>query len=184
MRRILWLMLGLVLFALNTAAQENPKAEIFGGYSYLHSSIAGDGASFNGGSGSLAFNMNKWFGVVGDIGVYHHSSSFAGCGECTVSATDVTYLFGRKVAYRENSRFTPYAHLLFGGAHQGLSFGGASSGENAFALALGGGFDARVSPRIAVRIIQVDYLRTSFTDGVDDRQNNARISTGIVVRLP
>jgi len=44
---------------------------------------------------------------------------------------------------------------------------------------LGGGLDLRISKRIAVRLIQVDYTPTFFGSG---RQDNFRISAGIVFR--
>ncbi len=171
MRKLAFLC-GLVLaLAVSASAQDYPKAEIFGGYSYLHTSIAGTGFSSNGASGSISVNPNNWLGLVGDFGVYHRT--VLGTGVNTVS-----YLFGPKLAYRHSDKLTPYFHFLLGGAH--LSGGGAST--SAFALAFGGGFDARVTPHVAVRLIQVDYVLTKFNDGANNRQNNARISAGIVFR--
>jgi len=161
---------GLVLaLAVSASAQDYPKAEIFGGYSYLHTSIAGTGFSSNGVSGSISVNPNNWLGLVGDFGVYHNTT--AGVGTNTV-----TYLFGPKLAYRHSDKLTPYFHFLLGGAH--LSGGGAST--SAFALAFGGGFDAKVTPHVSVRLIQADYVLTKF--GTNTHQNNARISVGIVFR--
>src|SRR5229473_2087570 len=101
---------------------------------------------------------------AGDFGVYHNST---GAG-----ANTVTYLFGPKFAYRHSDKLTPYFHFLLGGAHL--------SGTSAFALAFGGGFDAKVTPHVAIRLIQADYVLTKFNDGANNRQNNARISAGIV----
>jgi opacity protein-like surface antigen len=157
--------------AVSASAQDYPKAEVFGGYSYLHTSIAGTGFSSNGVSGSISINPSNWVGLVGDFGVYHRS--VLGTGVNTV-----TYLFGPKLAYRHSDKLTPYFHFLLGGAH--LSGGGAST--SAFALAFGGGFDAKVTPHVAVRLIQADYVLTKFNDGANNRQSNARISAGIVFR--
>jgi opacity protein-like surface antigen len=77
---------------------------------------------------------------------------------------------------------TPYVHVLFGGAHASISVGGSSGSVNAFAFALGGGVDAKLTHAVAFRVAQFDYLLTKFSDGIDDRQNNVRISTGIVFR--
>jgi hypothetical protein len=57
------------------------------------------------------------------------------------------------------------------------------SSEDAFATALGGGLDWNATPHIGVRLIQAEYLMTKFTDGLNDRQNNARISAGVVFRF-
>ena len=165
MRKLAFLC-GLVLaLAVSASAQDYPKAEIFGGYSYLHTSIAGTGFSSNGASGSISVNPNNWLGLVGDFGVYHRT--VLGTGVNTVS-----YLFGPKLAYRHSDKLTPYFHFLLGGAHV--------SGSGAFALAFGGGFDAKVTPHVAVRLIQADYMLTKF--GTNTHQNNARISAGIVFR--
>jgi len=164
---------GLVLaLAVSASAQDYPKAEIFGGYSYLHTSIAGTGFSSNGASGSISVNPNNWLGLVGDFGVYHNTT--AGVGVNVVS-----YLFGPKLAYRHSDKLTPYAHFLLGGAHAGTGFGGGAS-QNAFALAFGGGFDTKVTPHVAIRLIQADYVLTKF--GTNTHQNSARISAGVVFR--
>ena len=165
----------LFLLTMSAAAQDFPKVEVFGGYSYLHTSVLGTGFNFNGASGSVAFNANHWFGIVGDFGGYHN-------GDFGVSTNAVTYLFGPKFSYRGNERITPYFHVLLGGAHISASFSGLSGSDNAFAMAIGGGIDARIHPHVAIRVIQAEYLLTKFTDGDNDRQNNARISAGIVFR--
>ncbi len=107
---------GLVLaLAVSASAQDYPKAEVFGGYSYLHTSVLGTGFSSNGASGSISVNPSNWVGLVGDFGVYHRS--VLGTGVNTV-----TYLFGPKFAYRHSDKLTPYFHFLLGGAHVRHSF--------------------------------------------------------------
>lgn len=175
MRNLVWLYCLTIAFAVSGSAQDYPKIEVFGGYSYVHSSFAGTGLNFNGGSGSIAANVTGVFGLVGDFGVYHNNTS-------GVSTNNFTYLFGPKFAYRGNERITPYFHVLLGGVHASSSFGTASDSSNAFAMALGGGLDAKVAPHIAIRVAQVDYLLTKLPDDKDDRQNNVRVSAGIVFR--
>src|SRR5258708_5564475 len=57
-------------------AQDTPRVEIGGHYSYLRANIVADGPSFNlnGGGGSLAVNLTNWFGLVGEIGAVHQGS--------------------------------------------------------------------------------------------------------------
>lgn len=161
--------------SLCAAAQDYSKAEVFGGYSYLHANVAGSGFTFNGGSGSFAFNPGHWWGVVADAGVYHNK-------DFGVSTTLISYLFGPRFAYHGAGRATPFAQALFGGARADTSFIGISGTENAFAMALGGGIDARVTHHFAFRVAQAEYLMTKFNDGLNNRQNNLRLSTGIVYR--
>ncbi len=55
-------------------------------------------------------------------------------------------------------RASLFTHALFGASGLTATVGGVSATENAFAMALGAGVDVRVTPRIAVRVIQTDYL--------------------------
>jgi opacity protein-like surface antigen len=179
--RNLGCLVGLLLaVSMMAGAQDYPKVEIFGGYTYNHQSLGGTGFNFNGGSGSVAYNFTPVVGVVGDFGPYHNNIS-------GVSTTQFTYLFGPQFTYRGNEHVSPFFHVLLGGAHDSSSFSSgttssSSSSGNAFAIAMGGGLDAKVSPHIAIRVAQVDYLLTKFQDDQDNRQNNVRISAGIVFR--
>lgn len=170
-----WVFCLLLFLAISAVAQDYPRVEVFGGYSYVHSNFAGTGLNFNGGSGSIAVNVTQVIGLVGDFGGYHNNTS-------GVSTNNFTYLFGPKFAYRGNERVTPYFHVLLGGIHASSSFGTVSASSNAFALAIGGGLDAKVAPHIAIRVAQIDYLLTKLQDDKDDRQNNVRVSAGIVFR--
>lgn len=179
----------IVLVCVTATAQDKPKVEVFGGYSYFHThqeqptSGPSTGVNFNGGSGSIAAYFNDWLGAEGDIGVYHHGASGGGCGECSISSTAVSYLFGPKIAARKNATLTPFAHALFGGMHQSNGIGGNTASANAFAMAIGGGLDAKMSKRVAIRAFQVEYVLTTFTDGLNNRQNGVRLSVGIVFRF-
>jgi len=182
------------VFAGLASAQDSPKVEAFGGYSYVRANQGGESENFNGGSGSLAYNLTPWLGVVGDFGGYHWSGSGAEAG---VDATVVSYLFGPKISYRRGP-ITPFAQVLFGGAHLGLSglCGAArvhregepeecSLTQNGFAMTLGGGLDWNATPHIGIRLIQAEYLMTRFQGEGNDggnNQNNARISAGVVFR--
>jgi opacity protein-like surface antigen len=169
-----------------------PKLDFFAGYSYFHhfvgnqsssnnQSSSGNGLNFNGGSSAIAFNFTPVVGLVGDFGPYHNNTS-------GLSTTTFTYLFGPQFTLRGNEHVSPFFRVLMGGAHESESFSSgsntssSSNSSNAFAFAAGGGLDVHVSPHIAIRVAQVDYLLTKFQDGQDDRQNNVRISAGIVFR--
>lgn len=173
MRKFIWL-LGLFL-TVSAVAQDFPKFEVFGGYSYDHRSVGGTGFGFNGGSTSFLYNPTSVVGFKTDFGVYHNKSF-------GTNTTTFTYLFGPQFTYRGNEHVTPFFHVLLGGAHQSSSFAGVSDSANAFAFAPGGGLDVNVSPHIAIRVAQVDYLLTKFKDDEDNRQNNVRVSAGIVFR--
>lgn len=177
-----------LLFAGAAVAQdEAPKVEAFGGYSYVrvNPGFGAPGVNFNGGSGSIAYNFTPMIGAVADFGGYHWSQSGA-------DATIVSYLFGPKVAFRSGP-VTPFAQVLFGGAHGSGSFFttcatarvrpqascGFSGSDNSFAMTIGGGLDWNATEHVGIRVIQAEYLMTRF---ISNTQNNARISVGVVFR--
>ena len=158
----------LLLLGISAMAQdETPTAELFGGYSYMHSSLPGQGLSLNGGSASFAINPERWLGFVADFGGYHGST--AGFG-----VTNFTYLFGPRFSYRSKSPLTPFAQVLLGGIHQSVD--GFSASQNAFSMAVGGGLDLRADSHWSWRMIQAEYLYSNL----QNQQNNARVSTGVV----
>ena len=187
MRRILFglgvLAFGCVPFA---AAQETPKVEIFGGYTYVRSNVIPSCLCFDlhGGSGSVAYNLNNWFGLVGDFGGYK-ASNVEGTG---LDLTIFSYQFGPRISWRKNNRLTLFGHVLVGGARGSGSLlapalGGSSQSENVFALTSGGGMDINLNRRLAVRVFQAEHFFTKFTNTTNNRQNNLRLSAGIVIHL-
>jgi hypothetical protein len=167
-------------------AQDAPKWEIFGGYTYMRSNIVVSGTAFNmnGGSGSVAYNLSNWFGLVGDVGVTHQGTVAAQPFSLTVT----TYEFGPRVSWRNHSHLTPYVQVLFGGGHasgtlytSSLGTGLAPLGaNNDFNFSAGGGVDWKINHGFSVRLAQVEYLHTQFLNAVNNSQGNFRLSTGVV----
>ena len=185
----LWPAIIVCLFFLASAhAQDTPRVEIGGHYSYLRANVVADGPAFNlnGGGGSLAVNVTNWFGLAGEIGATHQSS-VPGTEQ---SLTVTTFLFGPRISYRRSQLVTPFAHVLFGAAHgSGSLFSESLGGDTplgtstGFALATGGGMDLNMSGNFAIRLFQADYLHTQLANGGNDRQNSFRLSAGIVLRF-
>jgi len=172
------------LFAVAAYAQDVPKLDVFAGYSYVRfnpSTSGVNGFDLHGGSASAAYNFNHWLSGVADFGGYH-SGNILGTG---VDGTLSTYLFGPRVSYRHYSRVTPFAQVLFGGAHASGRASGVSSSDSAFAMSVGGGLDLKLSRHFSLRPAQVDYLLTRFNEGATStqNQNNLRVSTGVVFRF-
>jgi len=173
---------GLILFAAVPAmAQDNPKGEVAGNYTYIRINPGGGapGENCHGGGGSVAGNLNSYFGVVGE---------FAGCKVTGlgggVSAHALSYLFGPRLTYRASGNFEPFGEFLFGGVHVSASGGGATVTDNAFAMAVGGGADYKFSRSVAIRVGQFDYLYTKFNFGPGyTHQNNFRLQAGVVYRF-
>lgn len=161
------------------------KLEAYGGYYYARFNVNDDLSSLrnmeafngNGGGGQLEYNANHWLGVVGDLGGYGATSTTNGA----LVGGAFSYLFGPRVNFR-HGKVTPFAQTLFGGIRttDGILYSGP---ENNFAMTAGGGVDFKVSKRISVRPVQVEYFMTKVPDGLNNRQDNLRLGTGIVVRL-
>jgi opacity protein-like surface antigen len=166
-------------------AQDVQKVDIFAGYSYVRENPSTSGVSsfsLNGGSASVAYNVNGWLSGVADFGGYNNGN-ILGTG---VNGTLSTYMFGPRITYRHLGRFTPFGQVLFGVAHASGSLSGSTTtvttSDNSFAMSVGGGVDYRVTRHFSIRPLQVDYLLTRFSEtGVGSQsQNNLRASTGIV----
>lgn len=171
-------------FGTTAQAQDVSKVDIFAGYSYVRENPSTSGVSsfsLNGGSASIAYNANSWLSGVADFGAYHNGN-ILGTG---ASGTLSTYLFGPRVSYHHYGRITPFGEVLFGVAHAGASIVGTSGSDNAFAMSLGGGVDYRLTNRLAIRPVKVDYLMSRFSESGSggNTQNNLRVSTGIVFRF-
>ncbi len=174
-----------LFFGVATQAQENnPKVDIFAGYSYVRLNPSTAGArsfSLNGGSGSVAYNVNGWLSGVADFGGYTNGNILGSNASGTLS----TYLFGPRVSYRHYRRITPFGEALFGVARASARVSGASATDNAFSTAIGVGVDYKLSDHFAVRPLKVDYLISRFNETGTSAltQNNLRASTGIVIRF-
>lgn len=172
MRNFFMLTLLFVFFAAPVLAQEEPRAEIFGGYEYIR--INPGGANCHGGDGNLAYNFNNWLGGVADLGGCKITGLPSG-----VSANAFNYLFGPRISYRTYSRLTPFGQVLLGGVRLGAGVSGVGSGSvNSFALTVGGGVDYKFTEHVSFRG-QAEYLHTNFGG---NGQNNARIQAGVVYR--
>lgn len=187
MQKFLLLLAVLGLMALPLMAQDNPKAEIFGGYQYLHTgdiqSITDSSQGFNGWNVAVTGNLSKHFGVTGDFGGAYATVQ-------GVSLHTYTYT-GGPVVFANLGSIKPFAHVLLGGINLGGSDSGVSVSFNGFTTMFGGGIDARVADHVAVRLVQVDWLYYHFGSktiaGVEvpsfSQSNNVRIATGIVFRF-
>lgn len=161
-----------------------PAIEVSGAYNYFRANLISAGGccfTVNGGSGGAAFNLTHWFGVEGEIAGYR-AGNVRGSGR---ELTLFTYTAGPRLSLRRG-RLAPFAHALFGGGHAGGTLYSGSGGlgaNSAFVLTTGGGVDIGISPRVAIRVIQADYVYTRFLNGSNNRQNNVRIGAGLVFRL-
>jgi opacity protein-like surface antigen len=168
------------------AAQSIGRLQAGIDYSYLRANAPPAGCpcfSANGGDGWLGYNVNSKFTVLGEV-ASQRSSNINNTG---ADLTLTSFLAGPRYSYRHAGRFVPFGEVLLGAAHAGGSLSPSNSGFSdssyAFAMATGGGLDVVMTKRISVRAVRADYYLTTFANGVNDHQNNLRISAGVVLRL-
>jgi peptidoglycan-associated lipoprotein len=162
-----------------------PRADVSLGYSHIQANAPpGDCGCFgvNGGYISGDFYLRDWLAVAGEItaGEANHISSLG------QNLTLATYMAGPKVV-RAGHRLAPYAQVLFGGARGSNSYFPSgttyTTSASSFALSAGGGVDFNLRRYLAVRMVELQYLRTTLPNGVNDEQSHLTIGTGLVIRL-
>ncbi len=142
-------------------AQDQPKADLFLGYSFLHPNVKA-GQGIPGGFGAaLDVNPTRVFGLAADFG-FHRKNGF----------NTTTYMFGPKLTAR-GEKAMPFLEVLFGGTH--LSAGGTST--NGFAMGLGGGLDLKPWRYVGIRLFQIDYLLQRVSGS---NANGVRGQTGLL----
>ena len=131
MRKILLGVVTLLIAAVGASAQDYPKVEVFGGYSYGNfgpAVLGGDRTNVNGWNASAAVNFNHWFGVVSDVGG-HYGNFQASVAlppipctppSCSINTTGSekyhNFLFGPQYTLR-GEKLNLFAHTLIGASH-------------------------------------------------------------------
>jgi hypothetical protein len=184
------------------AKSSYPRVELFLGYSHFRGMPTyADGnrmVGLNGGDASLAFNLNRYLGLVADFGGYNTTKlNLTGPGanparEADASGTVFSYMAGPRLSYRR--RVTPFVQALFGAAHAGPVTLSNCTGnlctplpaQTSFAMTAGAGVDVTLQRHLALRLVQAEYMMTRFADvttGAGNTQNDLRLSTGLVLRF-
>lgn len=152
-------------------AQDSPRVQLFGGYSFLsfNSQPFGftDRTSLHGFTLAPSYNLTHAFGVSAQLSSQYGSQ---------ISVRNLTA--GPQVMFtRGNMLF--FGHLLIGKGRTFVQVG-EGAGNSAKVLELGGGIDLGLSSHFSVRTVQADFVHNSFFNG---SQNSVRISTGLVYHL-
>ena len=153
------------------AAQDMPRVQVFGGYSYTRFDSPSFGfanaSGLNGYNFAPAYNLIRGFGVMAEL-----SGQYGSKLNLRDIAVGPQFLYprGKETVLRPSShRRSPLA---------GASWMPAKKTRHG-RWSLGGGMDYDLTPRFAVRVFQVDYLHTTL---FSETQNNLRFSTGLVYR--
>ena len=151
-------------------AQEVPRLQVFGGYSYLRfeSKTFGfaSGSNLNGWNASVAWNINRNFGGIAELSGQYNSQ---------LNLRD--FAAGPQFLLPQGNKIF-FAHVLFGKGRTFINQGGGV-GDTQRAYVAGGGIDLAFRHRLDIRVVQADFVRTEL---LQHTQDNFRISTGIVYR--
>src|SRR5277367_3676921 len=182
-----------------------PKVEWFLGYSFWRATPTAYGnrmGYLHGGSTSVAYNFNRYVGFVADFAGFDDSklTLFGPAASETFNSggTASTFMVGPRLSYRRYEKFTPYVQVLGGLVHaSSVTISGCTGdpsctplgSDTTFAGMAGVGFDINLTHRVALRLLEADFLLTHFQDPLSASgvsrgwQDNTRLSTGIVFRF-
>jgi opacity protein-like surface antigen len=178
MQKLLGVLALLLAVPLIGQAQEIPRTETFGGYSYIRlDADLNNDQDLNGFNASFTYNLNQILGITGEISGNYGDTRVAGAN---ADLNTYFFLFGPKFAFRGNSRVTPFAHVLLGVVRFDVDTGLRDTTTTQFAVAVGGGVDFNITEKVALRVAQADYILTRLANS---NQNNIRVSTGFVLKL-
>jgi opacity protein-like surface antigen len=165
-------------------SRDYTKWEFFGGYSALQfdnlggdtgnsavDDILGGRNTLRGFELAITRNFHKYVGAKFDYSLHLREDDFSRpAGSGTVDSTIQNFLGGIQIKNNseDGPRFKPFAHALFGFAHQKVDVDSPQLpavfgindfhvNETSFAMAFGGGIDIRLNHRIDIRAGQIDW---------------------------
>ena len=175
------------LLSLTAHAQDTPKVEVFGGFSYANINALEERFSAKGWHAALIVNSKNWLDFVLDV------SGHYGVLNADPTATYVV-MVGPRIAF-QHGRFTTFVHSLYG-----ISFGHPSTLPPVefvepprvwfTFVPAGGGLDIALGRRLALRVFQCDLIFPSRTPQYLQAPPELihttiqfRVSAGIVLRF-
>ncbi len=178
---------GVVLCASSFSfAQDAPKVEVFGGYSWYHAGgtipnavvndfqVGGEIPDFKKGwAGQFTYNLNRWAGIAFDVNG-HYNKDFGNAHSFTV---------GPQFKLR-TEHVVPFAEAFIGVQHLSPHY---ISSQNALTVIAGGGLDYPVTPRFSIRPFQADYVHSYYdklsAPGASSGLNGVRLQAGLLFKF-
>lgn len=214
MSKTLLLFLFIIAIAPSVSSQsDESRGEFFAGYSLLRTDVGTEDfrspvatndepfKNLNGFNLAATAYLTPRFGLTADFSAHFKTENIT--SEVDARARSFNFLGGPQLRFTNSSRVTPFVRALAGAQRNsvnfdnaivgGVNFGDFDTSQTDFALALGGGLDVAVSPRIAIRVFQIDYNPVFARDRdvtfggetfrvQGERTDNVRFSIGVVFR--
>ena len=176
-----------VIFPMTVFAQEFPKYEFAGGFTFLGM----EEKEWYGWNISGVKNFNHYFGIAVEIdGAYSSKTIEFYPIKYITDHRRYFFLAGPKFTKRDMGNWIPYFTLLAGAEKTSISWGfsGWEGGEivagsdntKAFAIRFGGGIDYAIKDSLAIRLVQADMLNNYGDRGW---RMGGMVSFGLVLRL-
>lgn len=196
MRKALLIALLFVFCGVYAVAQADyHKAELGAGWNLLHFDTGGVGTNVSEISPSGLFIDGTYYfakhvGLTADFEYNQKTFAAGSLDPAEIDANLYGLYFGPRFKAHAG-RVEPFGHALFGFSRVSVKpVGGNNQSDTAFAMKFGGGIDVGVSRHFAVRLGEVNYYMTRFSNaGNPDTnlngqgtQNNFTFSAGIVIR--
>jgi hypothetical protein len=173
MKRLMMVLVAVLVLAPVSLWAQDAKADVFGGFSWLSIGDGGTGAGrFNpvGWQASVAGHMNNKFSIVGDFG-----------GQYKSGIKVMEYVGGPRITHKVNNKASVFGHAMFGGHHTS----DGTDSLSGFTMAYGGGVDVTANEKMAIRVIQFDWVPSRETEaGVSAWEKNViRMGFGVVFKI-
>lgn len=154
-------------------------------YSAARSNAVGGGSFWmQGGSVQMHLLVYRALGLVVDFSGGHAGNiQSSGVGLDLVTSTS-----GLRYTWQPaHTRYSLYGQVL-GGVASGYNSdfptnSGAVTSSQSLAVKLGGGLNIALTPRIALRALEANWLRTQFPNASTGVQNSCQLNTGLVLRF-
>lgn len=182
-----------ILAALPLLAQEKPAGpgverfplQVAVLYNASRSQTVGSTSFWMQGAGmQIEGRFYRGLGAVADV----TGSHIAAIGSTGVGLDLVTATFGPRYTWTlGRGKYEVFGQALAG---TGIGFnsvfpgtGGASTSSYNLAVKMGGGMNVRLTPHIALRAFEADWVRTELPNAASNVQNNLSLGAGIVFRI-
>jgi outer membrane immunogenic protein len=156
--------------------------DLEGGISVVHAN-AGPGTCgcFYMFGGNAQFVVNRRHGGWGRV-VDFATSSANNINSSTHNISLSTYMGGLRYNLRPRKGVFPFTEAMAGVGRTSTNFA-IDDKSTALAYAAGGGVELNISRRFELRLIEADFLSTHVPNQVNDRQNQLRLTAGLVFHL-
>src|SRR5215472_3873439 len=170
-----------LLFAATAALAQDapaPRTQIYGGYNWYDPGARLNGTTFpsldKGFAASGAYFLNRYIGF--SLGTSYNWSD----------PGKVTTVMAGPVVRAPSEAITPFAEFLVGWHRVDVPGGSAVPENNGVGIAAGGGLDLNITKRLAIRLIQADYVYAHHNYNIALASRNwsgARVGGGIVYKI-